>query len=341
MAQDFWASSGFALLGRSGAELVATDAWLARFLAWEELAPPEEAGPAERAVHAGLVAEPRARIAPSDVEAIEDADARENWHAFLAFRDRVLAFPSLEAAYRDLFAKPSVDLAPAFVDALAQAIVRGILDGTGDAWLCRAGEMFFRLQRVSTEGGRALAADAATLELFAETGGFGDVGRLLRRQRTTLPEVKMDVLNAENAPFYFLRDELYGFALDLTPGGEGVRALAEVLRRWVLHMAGARVTIEPVQEVRDERWRWHIGLDIDASAILDALYRGETPADTELERVIALFRLAFADAADALPEAAGKAVYLGLACRPDRTLRMKPQNLLASLPLASRVRPGG
>ncbi len=341
MAQDFWASSGFALLERSGAELAVTDAWLARFLAWEELTPPEDAGPGERAIHARLAAEPRANVAQSELAAIEDADARENWQAYLAFRDRLLAFPSLEAAYRDLFARPSVDVAPAFVDALVQAIVRGILDGTDDAWLCRAGEMFFRRQRVSTDDGRALVADAATLELFAETGGFGDVGRLLRRQRTTLPEVKMDVLNAENAPFYFLRDELYGFALDLTPGGEGVRALAEVLRRWVLHMAGARVTIEPVQEVHDPRWRWHVGLDVDASAILDALYRGEAPAGTELERVIALFRLRFADAADALPEAEGKAVYLGLACRPDRTLRMKPQNLLANLPLASRVRAGG
>ena len=341
MAQDFWASSGFALLGRSGSQLVATDAWLARFLSWEQLAPPEDAGPAERALHAKLAASPRAAVAASEIEAIEDADARDNWRAFLTFRDRVAAFPTLEAAYRDLFAKPSVDVAPIFVDALAQAIVRAILDGTDDAWLCRAGEMFFRLQRVSTEGGRALAADAATLELFAETGGFGDVGRLLRRQRAALPEVKMDVLNAENAPFYFLRDELYGFALDLTPGGEGVRALAEVLRRWVVHMAGVRVTVEPVQDVHDERWRWHVGLDVDASAILDALYRGEALAEAELERVIALFRLEFVQAADALAEAAGKPVYLGLACRPDRTLRIKPQNLLANLPLASRSRPGG
>lgn len=329
------------LLERRGAELAATDAWLARFLAWEQLAPPEEAGPAERAMHARLAAHPRAAVSARELDAIEDPDARDNWRAFLAFRDHIAAFPTLEAAYRALFAKSSVDVAPVFVDALAQAIVRGILDGTDDAWLCRAGEMFFRLQRVSTDGGRALAADAATLELFAETGGFGDVGRLLRRQRAALPEVKMDVLNAENAPFYFLRDELYGFALDLTPGGEGVRALAEVLRRWVVHMAGARVTVEPVREVHDERWRWHVGLDVDASAILDALYRGEPLAEAELERVIALFRLDFTSGADALPEVAGKPVYLGLACRPDRTLRMKPQNLLASLPLASRPRPGG
>ncbi len=341
MAQDFWASSGFPKLEGSADGLVATDAWLASFLSREELAPPEDAGAAECAMHARLAAAPRAPVEAAALAAIEDDDARENWQAFLAFRDRVLAFPTLEAAYRDLFARPAVDLAPAFVDALTRAIVRSLLDGTDDAFLCRAGEMFFRRQRVSTEGGQALAADAATLELFAETGGFGDVGRLLRRQRAALAEVKMDVLNAENAPFYFLRDELYGFALDITPGREGVRALAEVLRRWVVHMAGARVTIEPVQQIQDDQWRWHVGLDVDSSAILDALYRGEALADSELERVVALFRLEFADARDALPEAAGRPVYLGLACRPDRTLRMKPQNLLANLPLASRERRRG
>ena len=42
-----------------------------------------------------------------------------------------------------------------------------------------------------------------------------------------------------------------------------------------------------------------------------------------------------ADPAQASPEMAGRPVYLGLACRPDRTLKMKPQNLLLNLPLAA------
>ena len=52
---------------------------------------------------------------------------------------------------------------------LAQAIVRGILEGADDPWLCRAGELFFRRQRIATEEGRVLAADAATLETFEPT----------------------------------------------------------------------------------------------------------------------------------------------------------------------------
>jgi hypothetical protein len=43
----------------------------------------------------------------------------------------------------------------------------------------------------------------------------------------------------------------------------------------------------------------------------------------------------FRDPAQALAEMAGRPVYLGLACRADRTLRVKPQNLLISLPLAA------
>jgi hypothetical protein len=331
--QDFWASSGFALLGRSDAGLVASDAWLARLLDRDELRPPLDAGPPERELHALLASEPRASVSPAMLESVEDADARENWREFLRFRDRVVSGPSLEAVYRDLFSRAQVDIAPPFVDTLAQAITRSILDGTGDAFLCRAGEMFFRQQRVATEGGQALAADSATVQAYADTGGFGNVGRLLRRQ-DALPAVKMDVLTRENAPFYFLRDELHSFALDLSPGREGARALAGVLARWVRHLAGAEVAIEPAERIEDPAWRWHVGLDVDATAILNALYRGEEVMGEALERIVVLFRLEFINPRDALPEMSGRPVYLAVACRPDRTLRLKPQNLLTGLPLA-------
>jgi hypothetical protein len=214
-----------------------------------------------------------------------------------------------------------------------QAIVRGMLDGTEDAWLCRAAELLYRRQRVAVEGGKVLAADDATIQVFAETGGFGSLGRLLRQQNTPTPQVKMDVMSHENAALYFLRDELYGFVLDLSPGGEGAAALARVLERWIAHLLGVRVAIEPRARIDDERWRWHVGLDVDASAILNALYRGEAVAPDDLERLALLFRLGFLDAGEALPEMEGRPVYLGLGCRPDRTLKLKPQNLLLNLPL--------
>jgi hypothetical protein len=196
--------------------------------------------------------------------------------------------------------------------------------------------MLFRRQRLAVEGGKILAADSATIQVFAETGGFGSVGRLLRAQGTPTPAVKMDVLSTENAPLYFLRDELHGFVLDLAPEGPGARALARVLERWIAHMAGVGVSIEPRARIDDARWRWHVGLDTDASAILNALYRGETVAPADLERLALLFRLEFRDSREASPELAGRPVYLGLACRPDRTLKVKPQNLLLNLPFTAR-----
>ena len=341
MPQDFWASSGFRDLVATPAGLKATPAWIARFLGRDELMPPPDAGPRERALHARLCAEPESTVAPETLAAVEDADARGNWSEFLRFRDRVLAAPSLEACYLEALARPQVDLAPPFLDAIAGAVVRATLEGTDDAWRCRAGEMLFRLQRVSTEEGRVLAADAATIELYAETGGFGGVGRLLRGQDTPTAPVKMDVLNAENAPFYFLRDEMHSFVLDLAPGGDGAAALADVLARWIARMAGVDVTIEPVARIDDERWRWHVGLDVEATAILNALYRGEELAPEALGRLLLLFRLEFRDARDMRVDLAGRPVYLGLACRPDRTLRLKPQNLAVGLPLARPPVPRG
>jgi hypothetical protein len=320
VAQDFWASSGFTLLDRRGEGLGVTDAWLARFLEREELLAPPQAGPRERELHARLSASPRGNVTPEDLAAIEDDDARENWEHFLRFRERLLRFATLEEAYVDLYLGESVDLAPFFVDALAQAIVRGALEGIDDPWLARAGELFFRRQRVSTEGGQVLCVDATTVEMYAETGGFGNVGRLLRGQNTDMPPVKMD--------------ELYSFAIDLTAGREGSRALAEVLSRWVRRLLGVEVSIEPVTQVVDERWRWHVGLDQDSTAILNALYRGEDVDPAGMERLLALFRLEFSDPGDVVAEMAGRPVYLGLACRPDRTLKMKPHNLVANLPLA-------
>src|SRR5258706_1066701 len=323
MAQAFWASTGFDLLGHEREGLVATDAWLAGFLERSELKPPVDAGAHELALHALIAANARASVAPAMLAAVEDGDARQNWREFLRFRDRVVAAPTLEEAYRGLFAADAVDLSPTFVDVLAQAITRSILDGTEDPWLCRAGEMLFRRQRVSTEGGQVLAADAMTLEAFAETGGFGAVGRLLRKQSTAMPEVKMDVLNHENAPFYFLRDELYSFALDLTPGREGAGALARVLAGWVRRLAGAEGTIEPLERIQDDCLPLDPGLRLRATLVLDALLPGGNVAAAQLERMVLLFRVEFRHPRGAAPEIGPRPRHLGPSGRPDRTPQLK------------------
>jgi hypothetical protein len=334
MAQDFWASSGYRDLGRSEEGwLVPTDDWLRRFLAREELVPPQDAGPREKAMHARLVDKPRLRIGIAEIADVEDEDARENWRHWIAFRDRLLDAGTLEACYLGLFRKAAVDIPPLFVDLIAQAIVRHLLEGCDDPWLARAGELLFRRQRVSAEGGQVLAADATSIEMYAESGGFGDLGRLLKQQNTPLAQVKLDVLSHENAAVYFLRDELHSFLLDLTPGRDGLGSLARVLERWVAHFTGARVAIAPLASVEDERWRWHVGLDTESTAILNALYTGEALDEDRRARLVSLFSLEFADSGDMRADVAGRTVYLGLAVREDRTLKVKPQNLLVGLPL--------
>jgi len=54
-----------------------------------------------------------------------------------------------------------------------------------------------------------------------------------------------------------------------------------------------------------------------------------------MERLVSLFRLDVDNPADLRPEVAGYPVYLGLATTPDGVLKLKPQNLLLNLPLAS------
>src|SRR3954447_16906830 len=100
--KDFWLSSGHHLLDRdAGGGLVATDEFLKVYLARPELTPPAEACAAERALHAGLLIQPRREVAATEIAAIADSDARENWQVMLAFRDHLTGHRTIEAAYLD------------------------------------------------------------------------------------------------------------------------------------------------------------------------------------------------------------------------------------------------
>ncbi|MBI3715758.1 MAG: hypothetical protein HY255_07175 [Betaproteobacteria bacterium] len=333
--QDFWQASGFRLLQRNDhGWLRVTPEWLALLLHRPELAPIAESGPGERTLHAALMADPLREVAETDLAAIEDADVRENYRYFLTFRRGLVNAVTLERYYLQLFREGSIAIPPVFVDLLAHAIVRGLLDGCEDVYEVRAGEMFFRRQRVSTEGGQVLAADAETIRMFAETGGFGSVGRLLAQQGTQLAAVNMDVMSHENAQLYWLREDRYAYLLDLTHRRAGETALARLLAKWVRHFFGCEVAIEPLAAVDDAAWRWHIGLDLESTAILNDLYTGVEVEPERRARLISLFRLDFADAAAMRADVAGKPVYLGLAFNADNVLKLKPQNLLVNLPLA-------
>jgi hypothetical protein len=192
----------------------------------------------------------------------------------------------------------------------------------------RAAELFFRTQRVTVHNGSLIAADEETI------GGDGAAPMSPLVSMLGLPaEAAIDVLNADNAESYWTRSDTFDMALDLTAGREGLVALAEAMRRWIAHLLGVEVAIEPLKEVRDVTLVWYVGLDAEGTRIGDLLWRGEEIDARTMERVVGLFRLTFRDANVAIEKLKSEPVHLILASTPDKLIRMKPQNLVAGLPI--------
>ncbi len=353
---DFWPDSGLAQLERTGRGwLRPTDAYWRLYLALPELAPVPESCADESRLHAALAAQPGQAVSARTLAAVRDEDARANYALFLAFRDALLAAGTLEAYYLQLMRGGRVDIPPAFVDRLVQAIVHNLLvaGAVDDPFEARAAELLFRAQRVSLQEGHWLSADRDTVELLGETGGLGDMGRLLRQSDTPWRSVTLDVLAADNAARYWQAGARHSMVLDLTHevrrdlghgvsftlarAHSGLDALARVLERWLAHLLGIGVDIQPLQKIDDAAWRWHVGLDVESTALLNDLYEDRPVEPERMQRLVSLFRLRFRDAREMRADVAGKPVYLGLAVTADGTLRLKPQNLLLNLPLASRM----
>jgi hypothetical protein len=185
--------------------------------------------------------------------------------------------------------------------------------------------------------GAILAADQEVVEMYALSGGFGDLGRLVVQAQTPLKKVELEVLNEATAAAYFDRDERHDTAINLSFTQPGLDALCRVLESWLHHFLGVAASIQPVQRITDDRWVWHSGLDAESSALLNDLYAGREADEARLARLLALFRLELADPSVMRGDIAGRPVYLGMAMTEDNVLRLKPQNLLVNLPLAARA----
>ncbi len=335
MVQDFWRNSGFHLLERNGAgRLRVTDDFLRAYLLRPELRPVEESGPGEIALHDRLLGEPRRPVAAGELEAVEDADARANLGVWLDFRARLLGTDSLEACYRGLF-DADVRTPPLFIDQLVQIILRNVLDGVDDPLEARAAELYYREQKASIDEGRILLADLETVEMHASGGNYGSLGRLIVEAQTPVKAVNLDVLDADNGALYWLRDQRHDLVFNVNYGRAGIAALGRVIARWVRHFLDIDLTVTPLRQIQDAQWVWHVGLDAEATSVLNDLWRGEEVEPGRLARLLALFRMDFADPAVLRPDVAGRPVYLALAMDEENVVRMKPQNLLLNLPLAS------
>jgi hypothetical protein len=330
-----------------------TAAWWQAFFARPELALVPESCKAERRLHAALQVEPLRPVTPLELAALKDADARENWQHALAFRDAAQAAGTLEGWLLRLFRGGPITLPPLFIELVLQALVRGLLDDSEDAVEWRAAELLFRPQRVTQHEGRVLLGDRDTLDLNHQTQGFGTLGKLLAEAQAPLKRLDLQVLTPDNTAAYFeraarpqagtpflldltheiQRDLGHGIQFSLVNKHSGLQALARVLVRWTRHLLGVQVTIEPLQKVDDTAWRWHLGLDAEASALLNDLYEGHTIEPERQQRLLSLFRLRFADAGEMRPDVAGAPVYLGLMADAQQLVKLKPQNLLLNLPV--------
>ncbi len=333
---DFWASSGYHLLERDERGfLTVTDDYLRVYFMRPEVAPAAESCAAELSLHQRLMAAPRGPVDDGAIAAMADADVRENYRVLLDFRDRLVASGSLEQCYMSLFKDGAAAAPQIFLDQMSHAMLRSILDGCDDPMRLRAAELLFRAQRVSLQDEAILLADEEIVEMHAEETGHAPLDLMAMADPGARRRIELDVMTAENKALYGARSDRFDMVLDLRFLGEGLDALCRVLEAWVQHFLEIEVRIQPVQSIDDDRWLWHLGLDSQASAILNDLYDGNPVDDDRRRRILALFELRFADDSVMLPSVAGRPVYLGLAMTADNRLALKPQNLLVNLPLLS------
>jgi hypothetical protein len=333
---NYWPHSAYQTLSLSSdGQLLVTDDFLRTYLARPELSLVPESCDAEKSLHQRLMSNPRLQVTDEDIHAMVDADIQENYRIWLRYRGRLLAADSLESFYMSLFKGEGVDVPPLFVGQLAQIFVRHILGEQAHPLEVRAGEIFFRTQKITVlEDSIVMAADEEIVNRNAQAVETGNIMDLLKGKSMSVRSTDLDVLYEENAQQYWARNEDFDFAVQLNFGHEPITYFCRVLEKWILHFLGAQVRITPMQQINDPKWSWHVGLDACATLILNKLYQKELLEADELERVICLFRLDFIDESVVLNAQRGKPVYMAIAMNEQGQLKLKPQNLLFNLPLA-------
>jgi hypothetical protein len=333
-----WPSCGYDLLTVDDQnQMRITDEFLVHLIRRPEISPVDSSCQAERGVFEMLCQSPREVIGPETLASIANSDVADNYTVWLRFRDRLLASPTLEEAYKGFFQGGGVDFPPILVDDITRVLVRHVLSQTFDALDARVGEMFFRSQTITVhENGSLIAADSLTLFKRSQVPGYGALGQLLKKGGVTVSQGDLEVLTADNAERYWRSPESYDMAVVLNWGQPAAQALCRLIEKWVNHLLHVKVTVKTVGALEEDQWAWHLGLDAQSTAILNDLYRGQPVEDERLRRLLVLFKLEFADPADVLQKVAGQPVYMAIAADESNRLRFKPQNLLLNLPLALR-----
>lgn len=334
---EFWSGSGYPLLCKNpDGYLDITDDFIRSYLTRPELAPIPESCDHERWLHAALIKDPRSDVTKAELDSIEDDDSKENYQFFLSLRTLLVASGNLENGYLSLFKKGAINVPPVLIENMAQVIVQNILGDTDDPYKARAAELFFRTQMITLSEGGILAGDSETVEAMAKHApDLGNIGRMLIKNGIKPKSAEFDVLNEDNADQYWQRSDLHDMVFDATFGRKGIEAFCDMMALWIDHFLHAKVKITPVQSITDDQWLWHIGLDKDATLLLNDLYHDKDIEPERMERLISLFRLDFINPEDMREDIKGHPVYMGLCMGNRNKVVFKPQNLLFNLPLAS------
>lgn len=324
--REYWVASGHHLtrLTASG-WMGVTDELLLAWLARPEVLPPEDACAAEMALHARLMEAPRAPVEAADITAMADPDARENWTFLMRLRDALVEEGTVEGAYLALV-RSGEKLPVVFYDHLVQLVLRNALDGCEDVYTLRAAELFFRAQRGHVSDGALILADD---ELVGELKAGMHTAPLTMLLAGSAEET-LDVLGEDNAWTYWSRSDAHAMALNFGGNRRAREGLAAAIKAFVRHLLRHDVEVIPLAGAEGVDLKWFVGLDQVGTAIGNSLWHAKDPDDT----LVGLFRLDFTDATVMLQRVAGHPVYLLLGMGQDKTVRMKPQNLVMGLPLA-------
>jgi Family of unknown function (DUF6352) len=335
MSRQFWIASGHHLLDHDAAGyLVATADYWRVYLARPEIVPPADACLIERALYDRLRRDPFAAVPSDELAHIGDRDARENWRYFLAFRDHVRAHPTLETAYLAFARGKAPQLPPLFINQLVHVIARNMLDGEQDPYVWRAAEMLFRAQRLTMRDGVMLLADEEQIDhAVPMVDHASPLTTLFEDARAE----QLEVLGAATAASYAARSDAHDLVMDFRLGYPARAAFAKVIERWVQHLLGVRVRVNPIAGL-DAQWQWYVGLDADGTRIGNTLWSAGTSDPAADQRIVALFQLDFVDPSDVDDKVVGAPVYLILGMNAGQTIRVKPQNLVVGLPLRAWAR---
>ncbi len=324
--REFWVASGHQLTRLDErARMQVTDELILAWLARPEILPPPEACDAERALHAKLLAAPKAPVDAEQVDAMADADAQENWRFLLRLRDVLLDEGNIEAGYVRLV-REGIALPVLFYNQLVQLILRNALEGCEDTRVLRAGELFFRPQRAYVNDGALMLADD---ELVAEIEADKHADPLGAMMKGGLES--LDVLGDANGWTYWSRSDAHTMVLPFGADPKARDAFGRVIEIWVEHLLGRKVTVTAMTEVPDADLRWFVGLDPVGTDIGNALWDGAVPKST----LVGIYALDFASEEGVEPRAKGHPVYLLLGMGSDNVIRCKPQNLVTNLPIAA------